>query len=250
MKPLTHLMLLAGLVGAPLVAAAESPHTLAFNVGATTDYVFRGVSQTQNGPAIQGGVDYSHTSGLYAGFWASNVSWVNEGTPGGYKDNNSMETDFYGGYKGSVGGVGYDIGLIRYYYPGDDITGVTSPDTTEVYVAGSWKFLTLKYSYAISDYFIAWGGPGAKSKGSGYLELNATYDLGNGWGLLGHLGHQKVENTGIASYTDWKLGVTKDVGIGVVTLAYTDTDADTPTYTWNGDEVADGRAILSFSKSF
>jgi len=256
MKKLVHALVLTGLVVAPALAmAAEpvSPHTLSGNITLTSDYVFRGVSQTQSGPAIQGGFDYAHASGFYAGTWASNVSWVSEGIAGGYKDNNSMEIDLYGGYKGAVGDVGYDIGVITYYYPGDAIVGATDPDTTEVYLGASWKFLSAKYSHTVSNYFVGWGGPsgnGTKSKGSNYIELNANYGLANGWGLIGHVGHQEVENTDIASYTDWKVGVSKDIGFGTVALAYSDTNADTGSYTFNGEKVADGRVFVSFSKSF
>lgn len=252
MKKLVHALVLTGLLGAPaLVMAAEpaSPHTLTGNITLTSDYVFRGVSQTQNGPAIQGGFDYAHASGLYVGTWASNVAWVNEG---GYKDDSSMEIDLYGGYKGSMGDIGYDVGVITYYYPGDEITGVASPDTTEVYLGASWKFLSLKYSHVVSENFIGWVGTGGTdTRNSNYLELNASYDLGNGWGVMGHVGHQKVKNLSAADYTDWKIGVSKDIGFGVVSLAYSDTNADEVCcYTIAGEEIADGRAFLSFSKSF
>ena len=250
MKKLSCLLVLSGLISAPTMAAdaPASPHSLTGNIAFTTDYLFRGVSQTQNGPAIQGGFDYSHTSGVYLGTWASNVDWVSQG----YKDNNSMEIDLYGGFKGSMGDIGYDVGLITYYYPGDKIAGVASPDTTEVYLAGSWKFLTLKYSHVLSSHFIGWVGTGgAKTSNSNYLELNAAYDMGEGWGLIGHLGHQKVKNLSGADYTDWKIGVSKDIGYGVVTLAYSDTNADISNfYTLGGEEIADGRVFLSFSKSF
>jgi uncharacterized protein (TIGR02001 family) len=238
--------------------APASPHTVAFNVGVTTDYIFRGITQTQHDPAISGGVDYSHASGLYAGAWLSNQKWVETGgtsTAGdAYKTDSNLELDFYGGCKGSVGDIGYDVGLIRYYYPGDKVVGSITPDTTEVYVAGTWKMLTLKYSHVVSDYFIGWSGTAAaKTSDSNYLELNATHDLGDGWGLLGHIGHQKVKHDdfNFASYTDWKIGVTKDVGFGVVTAAYSDTDADDAAYgNWDGENVAKGVLALSFSKSF
>jgi len=251
MKKLAHALVLVGLVGAPTLAlAAEpaSPHTLSGNITLTSDYVFRGVSQTQNGPAIQGGFDYTHASGLYVGTWGSNVDWVSQG----YKTNNSMEIDLYGGFRGSLGDIGYDVGAITYYYPGDDISGVASPDTTEVYLGASWKFLSLKYSHVVSENFIGWVGTGGSdTRNSNYLELNASYDLGNGWGVMGHVGHQKVKNLGGADYTDWKIGVSKDIGFGVVSLAYTDTDADVPGfYTLGGEEIADGRAFLSFTKTF
>ncbi|MEW5770864.1 MAG: TorF family putative porin [Pseudomonadota bacterium] len=248
MKKLSWMLVLAGVMSVPAIAA-DSPHSIAYNVGATTDYIFRGISQSQGDPAISGGIDYSHASGFYAGAWASTQKWVETGP---YKTDSDFELDLYGGYKGTVGDIGYDVGVIRYSYDGDRGAAVTlpTPDTTEVYIGASWKFLSAKYSYVVSDYFVGWGSPTAKSNGSSYLELNATHDLGNGWGLLGHIGHQKVENTSIASYTDFKVGVTKDVGFGVVTLAYSDTDADTTSYTWAGEKVADGAFALSFSKSF
>ena len=253
MKKFVHALVLAGLVGAPALAmAAEkpvSPHSLIGNISLTSDYVFRGVSQTQNGPAIQGGIDYAHASGFYLGAWASNVAWVKEG---GYKDDSSMEIDLYGGYKGSLGDVGYDVGAITYYYPGDKIAGVKTPDTTEIYLGGSWKFLSAKYSHVVSQNFIGWYDYGLdkKSRGSSYLELNAAYDLGSGWGVMGHVGHQKVKNLSAADYTDWKVGVSKDIGFGTVALAYSDTNADDNVYTISDEKIADGRVFVSFSKSF
>lgn len=266
MNKLASALALAGLATvATSVMAADapaSPHTLTGNFGITTDYVFRGITQTQHKPALSGGIDYSHASGLYLGTWMSNQKWVQTGgtAPIGdaaYKDNSSLEVDLYGGYRGSAGDIGYDVGAIHYYYPGDKVAGSVTPDTTELYLAGTWKFLTLKYSYVVSDYFIGWGSvtPGSeyKTNGSNYLELNATYDLGGGWGVLGHVGAQKVKNDSVnfASYSDWKIGVTKDVGFGVVTAAYSDTDADDRAYgSWDGKKVGKGVLALSFSKSF
>lgn len=253
MKKLAHALVLTGLLSAPALAlAAEpaSPHSLSGNISLTSDYVFRGVSQTQNGPAIQGGFDYAHASGLYVGAWGSSVAWVQKG---GYKDDSSMEVDLYGGYRGSLpADIGYDVGAITYYYPGDKIAGIQTPDTTEVYAGASWKFLTLKYSHVVSSNFIGWYDYdlGKKSRNSNYIELNADYDLGNGWGIMGHVGRQKVKNLGDANYTDWKIGVSKDIGFGTVALAYTDTNADAAVYTIDGEKIADGRAFLSFSKSF
>ncbi len=253
-SPLRTAMLVSlGLTFSP-VFAAEAPaaaapeYTLTGNMALTTDYVFRGVSQTQNKPGVSGGVDFG-INGFYLGMWAANVAWVNDG---GYKNNSSLETDFYGGYKGTFAGdFGYDLGVITYYYPGDSVEGATTPDTTEIYAGISWKTLSLKYNYAVSDYIFAWTtSNGDKTRGSYYIDLSGTYDLGDGWGVLGHVGYQNVKNNSPASYTDWKLGVTKDVGFGVFTLAYTDTDANTEAYTWAGEKVADAKAVLTFSKSF
>ena len=254
MKTLTCLLVLSGLVSIPALAADEpaSPHSIAFNVGVTTDYIFRGISQSQHDPAISGGVDYSHSSGLYAGTWLSTQKWVDEaaGPGAAYKDGSKIEWDVYGGYKGTAGDIGYDIGFIHYAYDGDRnaLTACcVTPETSEVYLGLSWKMLSLKYSHVVSEHFVGW----VNAKDSGYLELNASHDLGDGWGLLGHIGHQKVENNSIASYTDWKVGVTKDVGFGLVTLAYSDTDADgAVAYRWNGEDVSKGVLALSFSKSF
>ena len=68
------------------------------NVGVVSDYLFRGISQTKGAPAIQGGFDYSHSSGLYAGTWLSSVSWYSDTVAGASK---SVEFDVYGGYKGA-----------------------------------------------------------------------------------------------------------------------------------------------------
>ena len=262
MKKLPFLLALSGLITAPAMAAdaPASPHTVSFNIGVTTDYVFRGISQSQHDPAISGGADYSHASGLYAGTWVSTQKWVKTGgtnapTTDAYKTGSDFEWDVYAGFKGSMGDIGYDLGVIHYAYDGDrgnaNTAGLATPETTEIYIGASWKFLSAKYSYVVSPYFIGWGTPGTvKTDGSGYLELNANHDMGDGWGLIGHIGHQRVKNVGAASYTDWKIGVSKDVGFGVVTLAYSDTDADETLYTWDTEKVGKGTFALSFSKSF
>jgi uncharacterized protein (TIGR02001 family) len=80
MKKLVHALVLTGLVGAStaVMAAEESPHKLSANVGLYSNYVFRGISQTGGDPAIQGGLDYTHSSGFYLGTWASNVGWIED----------------------------------------------------------------------------------------------------------------------------------------------------------------------------
>ena len=182
---------------------------------------------------------------------------MSRGCQEGAKTNSSMEVDVYGGYKGAVSDFGYDVGLITYYYPGDRSgagAGLPTPDTTEIYLGASWNILSVKYSHTVSDYFVGWGtDPTTKTKDSNYLELNASYDMGDGWGLSGHIGHQKVKNVSVADYTDWKVGVSKDIGYGTVSLAYSDTDADSAAYgAWGNPakDVAKGVAVLSFSKSF
>ena len=251
------------------VIAADSPHTFTGNVGLATEYLYRGIAQTRGKPALQGGFDYAHASGFYAGAWGSNISWISDAVQGASAN---LEVDIYGGYKGSVGDWGYDVGVLTYNYPGTGKIRVGTQelkqDTTEIYGALSWKWLTLKYSHSTSALF-GWAKTGSltnKTNGSGYLELNASYDLGNGWGVNGHAGHQKVKGNGPASYTDYKLGVTKDMGFGVVGLAYSTTNAQdscragaaataNDVYCFvgvNGSTYEAGKssAVLTFSKSF
>lgn len=236
-------------------AAPASEHTVTGNVALVSNYIFRGISQTQNKPAIQGGFDYAHASGFYVGTWASNVSWVQDTA---MKSDNSLEWDFYGGYKGAFADdFTYDVGVLQYYYPGTVLPGAKNTNSTEVYGAIGWKFVTLKYSHTVSENLFGWYNfaSNQNTRGSGYWDLTANYDLGDGWGVNGHIGHQKIKNLSDASYTDWKLGVTKDVGFGVVGLSYTDTNAKTcgdvpAAYCWNNKDVAKGNAVLSFSKTF
>ncbi len=212
-------------------AAPASPHTLTANVGVFSSYRFRGIDQTFGKPALQGGIDYAHESGFYVGNWNSNVS-----SGAGFPDGN-LEMDFYGGWKKTWGDFGLDLGGIVYYYPGSEGrvlgTGASSGAVTnkEIYIGGSWKFISLKYSHAVDDYFSLRGvdstgaSTGAKTSGTGYLDLSANYDLGDGWGINGHVGHLHMKNVYNGSYTDWKIGVTKDISGWVIGASYVDTNA-------------------------
>lgn len=217
------------------VSAAQP--SLTANVGLFSSYRFRGLDQTFGKPAIQGGFDYAHASGLYAGNWNSNVS-----SGAGYPEG-SLEMDFYGGYKTSVGDVGLDMGLLYYYYPGTRLDnafagvnrrhpgasasgGVTNG---ELYIAGSWRFLTLKYSHAVTEYFSM---PG--TRGTGYVDLSATHDFGKGYVLGAHVGRLLLRDfsylnadgsTYDGRYTDWRIGVTRDMSGWIVGLAYVGTNA-------------------------
>lgn len=237
-------------------AAPASPHTFTGNVGLATEYLYRGIAQTRGKPALQGGFDYSHASGLYAGVWGSNISWISDGVAGASA---SLELDIYGGYKGSFGGDwGYDVGVLTYNYPGTGKTpgNILKQDTTEVYGAVSWKWLTLKYSHSTTALFgFAKTNAGVTpnvqdgTKGSGYLELNAAYDLGDGWGINGHVGHQKVKGFSDASYTDYKVGGTKDFGFGVIGLAYWTTNAKDNCSAVVAAGATDGRNPYCLSKA-
>lgn len=178
---------------------AQDASPLSFNVSVTSDYRYRGISQTRLQPALQGGVDFAHSSGFYLGAWASTIKWISDG--GGDAD---VEIDTYVGYKTQVGGgVTLDVGFLRYNYPGHDLP--VSPNTNEVYGAVSFGPATLKYSHSTSNLFGY-----ADSKKSGYIDLSATFDVGGGFTLTPHVGHQKVKNNGDFSYTDYSLTVNKE----------------------------------------
>ncbi|MBW7901953.1 MAG: hypothetical protein H3C26_10775 [Rhodocyclaceae bacterium] len=212
-------------------AAPASPHELSANLALVSSYRFRGIDQTFGRPALQGGFDYAHESGFYAGNWNSNVS-----SGAGFPDGN-LEMDLYGGWKKTWGDFGLDLGAILYYYPGSQGRGLGlgadsgAVTNKEVYVGASWQFLSLKYSHSVDDYFSlrGWDATGASTgkstRGTHYLELAASYDLGDGWGIDAHVGRLSAKHMKNGSYTDWKIGVSKDVNGWLVGLAYVDTNA-------------------------
>ena len=220
-------------------AQASSPHSITGNMSIVSDYRFRGISQTFVQPAIQGGIDYSHKSGFYLGNWNSNVNGLS------YTDG-SIEMDVYGGYKFGAGPIAMDVGLLQYIYPGAE-TGGEKYDTTEAYVAGTWKWFTVKYSYALSDFF---GVP--DSDGSGYLDLTFNYELAPKFNLVAHYGMQTVENVSGADYDDYKVGITYDLNGWLLGAAYVDTDTTLNVTNAAGktEDLAKGTVVLSVSKSF
>lgn len=220
------------LAAAPLAAQAEdSPFTA--NVALTTKYKFRGQDQSDPAkavlPAIQGGFDFA-SNGFYLGNWNSSVGFL-----GG------TEMDFYGGYKGETQGFSYDVGALYYYYPGTD----SSANTTELYASVGFGPVTAKYSRVISSkWFGVEGG-----KGTGYLELNAAYEVAKGVKLVAHLGATQfsggAKNNGTVNFSDYKLGADFDVGSGfTVGAAYVGA-------TKKGDwgDINKSRAVLTLSKA-
>jgi uncharacterized protein (TIGR02001 family) len=237
---------IAGAVAAALASgythaadAPPPPYTLTGNIGIFSQYIFRGLTQTDHRPALQGGFDYAHTAtGLYAGTWASNISWLSDSKA--YSSGGSLEWDFYGGMKGNiVGDLTYDVGTLYYYYPGS-ANRPANPlniraDTWEVYGALGWKWLSGKYSYSIRNETF-----GVRdSRGTYYLDLTATLPLAelskslDGVSLLAHWGYQKYDGTDprnvviggrrlsndeVFSYKDVKLGLSyalpKDFTVG------------------------------------
>ena len=216
-------------------AAPES--TLSFNAGVVTDYRYRGISQSSRNPAVQVGADYAHKSGFYIGAWHSTIQWITDNSS--YAPATTVkgagELDIYGGYKGEiVKGLGYDVGMLRYEYLGNTLedTGGTkyriydNANTTEVYGALSYGMFTAKYSFSTTPLF-----GNLRSQGSGYLDLSANIDLGNGLSVVPHFGAQSVANVPVAAYNDYSITLSKDFGNGMVaSLAYVTTNANTTNY--------------------
>jgi uncharacterized protein (TIGR02001 family) len=215
-------------------AAPES--TLSYNVGVTTDYRYRGLSQSRLQPALQGGVDYADKSGFYVGAWGSTIKFIKDtgttySTPG---VKGSTELDIYGGFKGAAGDVAYDVGFLRYQYTSNNlqiVDGYANANTTEVYGAATIGVVTAKYSHSLTNVF---GTP--NSKNSYYLDLSAAFDMGNGFTLVPHIGRQMVNNKAVlGSYTDYALTLSKDLGNGLTaSVAAVGTDADKEFYKLNG----------------
>jgi len=231
-------------------ATTASPHTFTANVGLISNYVFRGMTYTQNRPAIQGGFDYAHASGLYLGVWGTNVSSkaINDA---------SLETDFYGGYAWSTGDWRFDAGLLQFYYPGNPrLPGTREKyNTLEAYGSVGWKILTLKYSHTLTDFFgynsASMGTNQGSSRGSGYIELNADVPLPYEVTLGLHIGRQFVRHYSAYNYTDWRVGVTKTFGEGwSASFAYTGTNADRDLWVADGKRLGKSHWIIGLKRTF
>jgi len=239
MKKLILAAAVAGVFAGGVAHAQEATpeHSFTGNVAVTSDYYFRGVSQTNGKPALQGGFDYEHSSGFYVGNWNSNVS-ATDFFPGA-----SLEMDLYGGYKFEVApDFNLDVGVLRYYYPG--VTTTPSANTTEAYIAASYKWFSAKYSRTLTNLFAY-----EDSKGSEYLDLGASFEIAEKTNLNLHVGHQKVKNTSDDNYTDYLVGVERDFGFATLGLAVVGNDIDDK-YMGSNKKIAGTKAILTLSKSF
>jgi uncharacterized protein (TIGR02001 family) len=197
---------------APAAAAPE----VTYNVGVVSQYRYRGIAQTKGDPALQGGVDYANANGFYLGAWGSTIKWIKDAKPDANVSaaKGSVELDLYGGYKFEAAGLAYDVGYLRYQYVGntykDASTANVNANTDEAYGAVTYGPATLKYSYAFSDLFGY-----MNSRGSNYWDLSATFDLGNGYSFVPHVGRQTVKNASGVTYNDYALTLNKDLGDGL-----------------------------------
>ena len=251
---------------APAAEVKPDPGPVTANVTLASDYRYRGITQGNFRPAIQGGFDYAHASGFYIGNWNSSISWLSDGYGSNPAVSAPIEMDFYGGYKTEVAGVALDGGLLQYYYSTKNMPGSTTvatcktagsrnacgvnPNTTEAYFAATYQFAMLKYSYALTDLFGIYD-----SKGASYIDLALNYDTGfEGITLNGHVGRQMIstKTDGVDySYTDWKIGLTKDLGKGLnVAVAYIGTNAKKAAYYVGTKNSGQGTGFISLTKTF
>jgi len=223
----------------PTVSQAEEASPLTFNVSLTSDYRYRGISQTRLKPALQGGLDYAGPNGLYVGAWASTIKWIKDS--GG---DANVEIDVYGGWKGEVAkDLTLDAGVLTYNYPSNKLS--PSANTAEIYGALSYGPATLKYSHSVTNLFGF-----ANSKNSGYIDLSAAFDLGDGLTLAPHVGYQKVAHLSAASYTDYSLTLSKTFGAWTPSIAVVGTDTDVYVSPVNNKDLGKAGVVLAVKYAF
>lgn len=213
------------------------PGNFSGTIGLTSEYSFRGISQSDEGPAIQGSVDWNHDSGFYAGVWGSSIEFTDA----------SLEIDIYAGYSGEVNGFTYDVGGIYYVYPGADSD--LDYNFVEAAFALGYDFDVAALSASVNyspDYFASSGDAVYLAS---YLNVPLAF-LPFDTSLNANLGHQWIDDNakfGVEDYMDWGIGLSSNIEGFDVSLKYIDTDLSEPR------ECADGcaeRVIVSISKSF
>jgi uncharacterized protein (TIGR02001 family) len=197
-----------------LMVATFSSAQFSFNAGVVSDYIFRGISQTEHDPAIQGGVDWNHESGFYLGSWASNVS---------FDSDSDIEVDLYGGATIPVTEqLSFDVGYIRYEY-------VDGESADDAYFGVTFDNVNFKYSHGFE---IKWD----------YLEGSYDVSLPEDFGLTFHLGHTEFSDGEPKDYNDWKVGISKTWKGLDWEVAFVDTN-------WDSD-ITNAKLYLSILKSW
>jgi uncharacterized protein (TIGR02001 family) len=239
-------------------AAAPAPeYTIGYNVGVTSDYRVRGLKQNNSNPSIQGGVDFGHKSGLYAGIWGSTVSdWT------AANSSTNMEVDYYGGYKTELAGVALDFGMIYYNYPGANYEGVNYSDTREVYIGAAYGPAAFKVSRVMStNYFASTGGD---ASGTMYYDLTLSKEVMPKLTASVHAGYTDYKNGsdnlyltddvgGKFSYADYNVGLTYDYEGYMLGVKYfiNDTKPGTEAYGMaNGKKLYKDGFAVSVLKAF
>lgn len=228
-------------------AAAPAPeYTIAYNVGATSDYRVRGLKQNNGNPSIQGGVDFGHKSGLYAGIWGSTVSeWT------AANSSTNMEVDFYAGYKTEVAGIALDFGTIYYNYPGANGTGTNFSDTREVYIGAASGPAAFKVSRVMSTNYFASTSAGEDASGTMYYDLTLSQEVMPKLTASVHAGYTDYKEAacgyctdGKFSYADYNIGLTYDYEGYMLGVKYFINDAKAGTKSYAGASGATGNKNL------
>ncbi len=220
--------------------AAHAEAAFTGNVALTSDYVFRGISQSDGDPAIQGGFDYTNEVGgvpIYAGAWGSNIEFFVDG---------SLEVDLYGGIRPTLGPVTFDLGFIAYLYPGMDseaqyweLKAGASVAPVENLTIGGALYWSPDFSFT-------------NDADALYAEVNAAYTFNETFAMSGAIGNQEVDSPsyfapGEDSYTTWNVGGTVSAwGFGF-DLRYFDTDIDIAGP--GGDNISDGRVVATIRRA-
>lgn len=237
-KKIISIALAGLLVSSANIQTAAAEVSFSGNVTLATDYIFRGISQT-DGPAIQGGFDVEFSNGLYAGIWASNLD---------FGDDADIEVDYYAGYAGAFNEkFGYDIGLIYYSYPSSDAASAGDYDYVEIAGSLSYDFGVVSTTFGLNysdDYY-------AGSGSSTFAYVGADMPLANDFALNFNFGSQSIDDTaafGTPDYNVWNFGASKSVGGFDFALVYTDTDLSN-SECFGGSDLCSDTIVFSVSKS-
>jgi uncharacterized protein (TIGR02001 family) len=201
----------------PVIAEEEEPvHSLTGNIGLVTDYRFRGISQTDRDPAVQGGADYTYNpASIYVGTWLSNVD------KRGFFDAH-FEWDIYGGWRPTFGDFTLDVGAVYYMYPNDDTRGVDEQETLEFKLGGTYDFGAAAVSltgYYSDDWY-------ATDDSAWRIEAGISIPLPADFAVTAKFGHNEFDvpyASGADEYQDWSIGLTYSLGNATLGLTYTDT---------------------------
>lgn len=233
----------AMIITVPMVMAEDSPHEFSANVALSTDYMYRGGSQTNEQPAISGGFDYGHSSGLYVGLWASNVD---------FGDSANIEIDYYGGIAGEFSnGISWDVGGLYYQYPGvtdaDEAGG--DFDFFEAYGSLGYTFGDIQLEPSISAFFAYSPDYFGETGDSYYVALDLGFSLPYDFGLAFQYGNQMFDDEAAAGtdYQHYSVGLSKDLSIFTFDVSWYGDIEDTDTFWGDGPSEA---LVFTISSSF
>jgi len=256
MSKMTKSLMAASVLAATTLASGAATAEVSMNIGATSNYIWRGVTASANEAAVSGGIDYNHDSGFYAGAWTSSLGNTDgeqgEIDPATSEPTSSpagSELDYYAGFGGAFGDFSYDINVTAYTYP-----QLKDWDFTEVGVSGTYSFFTVGLNSTVaSDVEDVDGQADAFIEGDMYYYISADMPLANDYSVAVTYGSYQFEDDGVGGeeldYSHYQLAVTKSAGdFGDVTLAYDKNDMDDINTTDYKEDA--GLISISWTKSF